>query len=90
MPVLQLIKLCSIFLDIEYNPVLDKRLLDDCDNAHEALDDDVSDASLEEGTLSDKPEKTADYLPIPQILPGEEAEALNGQEKMGEHAVSKE
>ena len=82
---LKLIKLCSIFLDIEYNPVLDKKLLDDSVNAHEALDE-VSDDPLEED--SDKPEKTASYLPIPQILPGEEAEDL--QEKMGEHTVSKE
>jgi hypothetical protein len=76
---LKLIKLCSIFLDIDYNPVLDKKLLVDSTNAHEALDE-ASDDPLEEG--GDEPETTADYLPIPQILSGEEAE--DPQEKMSE------
>jgi len=40
-----LIKLLSIFLNIDYNPTLDKKLLDDSATAEEALEE-VSDASM--------------------------------------------
>ncbi|KAJ7119635.1 hypothetical protein C8R44DRAFT_878047 [Mycena epipterygia] len=48
-----LIKLLSLFLNIEYNPTLDKKLLDDSTATEEALEE-VSDASMEDPVESAK------------------------------------
>ncbi|KAF7295646.1 hypothetical protein MIND_01104800 [Mycena indigotica] len=60
-----MIKLLSIFLDIDYNPVLDKKLLDDTKSVEEVLDEDP------EPSVDDM-QKDPAHLPIPEVVDGEE------------------
>ncbi|KAK7065110.1 hypothetical protein R3P38DRAFT_2827934 [Favolaschia claudopus] len=66
-----LIKLLSIFLNIDYNPALDQKLLDDSKSADEAVEE-VSDTSVQdmEGASTD-PTK----LPIPEDPTASEQES---------------
>ncbi|KAJ7575379.1 hypothetical protein C8J56DRAFT_901270 [Mycena floridula] len=61
-----LIKLLSLFLNIEYNPTLDKKLLDDSATKDEALEQ-VSDASIGDDVES---VKAAEELLNPEVAPG--------------------
>lgn len=81
-----LVKLLSIFLNIEYNPVLDKKLLDDSTTADEALEE-VSDTPLAEST--EQVETDPGKLPIPEKQPGEDEDA-DLEEDMSELSVTKE
>jgi hypothetical protein len=60
-----LIKLLSLFLNIEYNPALDKKLLDDSTTADEALEE-VSDKSMGD-QLEVEPAKAAQELSPPEM-----------------------
>ncbi|KAJ6555184.1 hypothetical protein DFH09DRAFT_1165737 [Mycena vulgaris] len=76
-----LIKLLSVFLNIEYNPILDKKLLDDSTAADEALEG-VSDAPI---AVHVEPTKAASELR------GEEGEESAGlEQKMGTLHVAEE
>lgn len=76
-----LIKLLSIFLNIEYNPALDKKLLDDSTTADEALEE-VSDAPMGDDI---EPAKAASQLPPPA-----EENTAGLEVKMGELHIVKE
>ncbi|KAF7364002.1 hypothetical protein MSAN_01058900 [Mycena sanguinolenta] len=66
-----LIKLLSIFLNIEYNPILDRKLIDEGKPADEALEE-VSDEPVSDAVETEKDDQE---LPIPEILPGDDEEA---------------
>ncbi|KAF7364006.1 hypothetical protein MSAN_01059300 [Mycena sanguinolenta] len=65
-----LIKLLSIFLNIEYNPILDRKLVDEGKPADEALEE-VSDEPVSDAVETEKGDQE---LPIPEILPGDDEE----------------
>jgi hypothetical protein len=73
--------LLSIFLNIEYNPALDKKLLDDSTTADEALEE-VSDAPMGDDI---EPAKAASQLPPPA-----EENTAGLEVKMGELHIVKE
>ncbi|KAF7369517.1 hypothetical protein MVEN_00281500 [Mycena venus] len=76
-----LIKLLSVYLNIEYNPTLDKKLLDDSTEADEALEA-LSDAPI---TGDVEPTKAAS-----SELSGEGEESMNLEQKMGVLQIAKE
>ncbi|KAF7294118.1 hypothetical protein HMN09_01140200 [Mycena chlorophos] len=61
-----MVKLLSIYLNIEYNPVLDKKMLDDGKTADAALEEDHDDEAAKEEVA--KLTKDPRALPIPEVV----------------------